>query len=272
MFLLKRPDLKVIYACTRLYSFGRRSHYDVLNLRKNCTDKEIKDAYIRLSKQYHPDKNKNARAQEQFVQVQEAYNVLSKPGSRAQYDSTIDIDLNSGYVYRTHVAYNSRNNPYYGFTQQTSKTRTDSNSYYGVKGVKKLPNTAIIVLCFGIAFVGVLLQFIVIRNSYLSHRRQIQERSMMCGDELDKVRAAAQGKSNEMQTRIMLEKIVAASNPTAATASLGQALANDKKKLMKICSRCNNVKENGSDCLVCAPKGNDITYAEVVKKITSYLY
>ncbi|XP_013135397.1 PREDICTED: dnaJ-like protein 60 [Papilio polytes] len=272
MFLLKRADFKFVYACTRLYSYGRRSHYDVLNLRKNCTDKEIKDAYIKLSKQYHPDKNKNTKAQEQFVQVQEAYNVLSKPGSRAQYDSTIDIDVNSGYVYRTHVPYNIRRNPYYGFTQDTSKARTETNSYYGVKGVKKLPNTAIIVLCFGIAIFGVLLQFIVIRNSYLSRHRHIQERSMMCGDELEKVRAAAQGKSNETQTRIMLEKIVAASNPSAATASLGQSLANDKKNSMKICSRCNNLKENGSECLVCAPKGSDITYTDVVKKITSYLY
>lgn len=49
--------------------------------------------------------NKNARAQEQFVQIQEAYNVLGKPGSRAQYDSTVEIDLNNGYTYRPHVPY-----------------------------------------------------------------------------------------------------------------------------------------------------------------------
>ncbi|XP_068630171.1 uncharacterized protein [Battus philenor] len=230
MYFTKRyPDFKLICVFTRLYSFAKKSHYDVLNLRKNCTDKEIKEAYIKLSKRYHPDKNKNVRAQDQFVQVQEAYNVLSKPSSRAQYDSTIQIDLNSGYVYRPHVPYNLRTNPQYGFYQETKSSDKTSKSYYGVKGVKKVPNSSIIFLCFGIAFVGVILQIVVIRNSYLSHRQKVKEQTMKLADELDKVRATANGRSNEAQTRMMLEKIVTASNATVATASLGQALANDKK-------------------------------------------
>ncbi|CAG4951008.1 unnamed protein product [Parnassius apollo] len=226
MFFIKRyPDYKSICICTRLYSFAKKSHYDILNLRKNCSDKDIKEAYIKLSKEYHPDMNKNARAQEQFVQVQEAYNVLGKPNTRAQYDSMIEIEINSAsYAYRPHVPYNLRNNPQYGFYQENRSTGYKSNSYYGVKGVNKLPNTTIIMLCFGIAIVGVILQVVVIRNAYLSHRRQIREKNMMLAEELDKVRASAQGKTNEAQTRMMLEKIVTAANPTMATASLGQAL------------------------------------------------
>lgn len=38
--------------------------------------------------QYHPDKNKSKQAQEHFVRIVEAYNVLGKPGSRASYDNT----------------------------------------------------------------------------------------------------------------------------------------------------------------------------------------
>ncbi|CAH2041302.1 unnamed protein product, partial [Iphiclides podalirius] len=271
MFFVKRcPDFKLICTCTRFYSFAKKSHYDVLNLRKNCTDKEIKDAYIKLSKEYHPDKNKNARAQEQFVQVQEAYNVLSKPGSRAQYDTMVEIEINNAYTYKPHVPYNLRNNPQYGFYQEAKSSGTTSNAYYGVKGVKKLPNIAIIMICFGVAFVGVLLQIIVIRSSYLSHRRQVREQSMMLAEELDRVRASARGSSNEAQTRMMLDKIVSAANPTIATASLGQSLVNEKKR-PRSCSRCKKLTDVDSDCCTCAD-GSEINYREIVKKITSYLY
>lgn len=56
--------------------------------------------------QYHPDKNKDAKAQEKFVKIVEAYNVLSKPSSRAQYDHIMDVKTQSNsYVYRTHTPY-----------------------------------------------------------------------------------------------------------------------------------------------------------------------
>lgn len=59
--------------------------------------------------QYHPDKNKDARAQDKFVRIVEAYNVLSKPSSRARYDSLTEIETSgpagASYAYRTHVSY-----------------------------------------------------------------------------------------------------------------------------------------------------------------------
>lgn len=61
--------------------------------------------------QFHPDKNKDGKAQEHFVRIVEAYNVLSKPNLRAQYDNTIEISIpnnshmNTSYVYKTHVPY-----------------------------------------------------------------------------------------------------------------------------------------------------------------------
>lgn len=60
--------------------------------------------------QFHPDKNKDVRAQDKFVRIVEAYNVLSKPSSRARYDSLTEIETSSGpaaasYAYRTHVPY-----------------------------------------------------------------------------------------------------------------------------------------------------------------------
>lgn len=54
--------------------------------------------------QYHPDKNKSSKAQENFVRILEAYNVLGKPSSRAQYDQMTEVEGYS-YVYKTHVPY-----------------------------------------------------------------------------------------------------------------------------------------------------------------------
>lgn len=234
MFFLNRSHgFKTISKLARLYSFSRKSHYEILNLQRNCSDKEIKEAFIQLSKEYHPDKNKDVMAQEKFVSIVEAYNVLSKPGSRARYDSMTEIQTNGSYMYRTHVPYNLRKNPqysyYYASEAKAGATQGSTNSFYGTAGVKKLPNYVIIAFCTGVALLGILLQVFVIRNMYLAQRRQDLEKSQRNAEKLEEIRAAAQANGNELQTRILLEKIVNAANPSVATASLGQALANEKK-------------------------------------------
>ncbi|MGZ9413733.1 molecular chaperone DnaJ [Mycoplasma sp. AC157] len=64
----------------------KRDYYEVLEINKNATDKEIKIAYRKLAMKYHPDKNKETDAEEKFKEVNEAYEVLSNPEKRAQYD------------------------------------------------------------------------------------------------------------------------------------------------------------------------------------------
>ncbi|KAH8358760.1 hypothetical protein KR093_002241 [Drosophila rubida] len=65
---------------------ARKSYYDVLNVPTNSTLSEIKEAYIKLSKKYHPDVNSSTSDPEEFVKVCEAYKVLYKSASRAKYD------------------------------------------------------------------------------------------------------------------------------------------------------------------------------------------
>lgn len=65
---------------------SKKDYYEILGVDKNASDKDIKMAFRRLAKQYHPDVNKEAGAEEKFKEVQEAYAVLSDENKRKQYD------------------------------------------------------------------------------------------------------------------------------------------------------------------------------------------
>ena len=64
----------------------KRDYYEVLNVDRNATKEEIKNKYRKLALQYHPDRNKNADAEEKFKEISEAYAVLSDDEKRKKYD------------------------------------------------------------------------------------------------------------------------------------------------------------------------------------------
>ena len=64
----------------------KRDYYEVLGVKRNATDEEMKKAYRKLALQYHPDRNKGKDAEEKFKEISEAYAVLSDKNKRAQYN------------------------------------------------------------------------------------------------------------------------------------------------------------------------------------------
>jgi molecular chaperone DnaJ len=65
----------------------KRDYYEVLGLSRSASDEELKKAYRKLAVRYHPDKNPGDKAaEERFKELGEAYQILSDPDRRAQYD------------------------------------------------------------------------------------------------------------------------------------------------------------------------------------------
>ncbi|KAF8589816.1 DnaJ-domain-containing protein [Ramaria rubella] len=77
-------SLLVLFLCVILASAA--DFYKVLDIHKSADDATIKKAYRKLSRRYHPDKNKDPGADEKFVEVARAYEVLSDPQKRGIYD------------------------------------------------------------------------------------------------------------------------------------------------------------------------------------------
>ncbi len=66
---------------------GKRDYYEILGVRRSASSEEIKKAYRKLALKYHPDRNPGDKeAEEKFKEASEAYQVLSDPERRAQYD------------------------------------------------------------------------------------------------------------------------------------------------------------------------------------------
>jgi molecular chaperone DnaJ len=75
----------------------KRDYYEVLGVPRTATGEDIKSAFRRLARQYHPDVNKDPAAEEQFKEINEAYAVLSDPDKRAAFDRYGHAGVDSGF-------------------------------------------------------------------------------------------------------------------------------------------------------------------------------
>jgi len=86
-----------------------RDHYTILGLSSAATREEIRRAYRVLARRYHPDVNPGHKTAERFREISTAYEVLSDPEKRKQYDSERDLDETFASAFdRAHQAYRNQ--------------------------------------------------------------------------------------------------------------------------------------------------------------------
>ncbi len=64
-----------------------KDYYETLGVKRDATDAEIKSAYRKMARKFHPDVNKTKEAEEKFKEINEAYEVLGDKQKRQRYDS-----------------------------------------------------------------------------------------------------------------------------------------------------------------------------------------
>lgn len=100
-----------------------KDYYKILGVDKNSSNKEIKAAYRKLAKKYHPDVNQgDEKSQEKFKEISEAYEVLSDPDKKQKYDTFgSNYDFANGYNFDPNQ---------YGYTYTTSSNTGDFSDFF----------------------------------------------------------------------------------------------------------------------------------------------
>ncbi|KAK7067320.1 DnaJ molecular chaperone y domain [Halocaridina rubra] len=216
------------YLAARLLSTARtayKTHYETLGLERECSSSDIREAFIRLSKEVHPDKNPhNPSRHQQFIQLNEAYSVLSRPEQRRVYDAEL--------LYRKHTANVHTNKPNYdGFATDAPPERVifrdeslwehrdrskdkyyEGRPYYGVPGVKKLPNSYIVFGIIVFTVVGAIFHFFLAKKASEFTTKQLDKRDQLASMHYMKIREAAKANGNELQ-KVLFRQRNEADNP-----------------------------------------------------------
>src|SRR5215468_3959198 len=74
-------------------------YYDVLGVKRQASEEDIKKAYRKLARQYHPDRNPgDKQAEAKFKEIQEAYDILSDKTKRSQFDRFGQVGPDGGFA------------------------------------------------------------------------------------------------------------------------------------------------------------------------------
>ncbi|XP_055921254.1 dnaJ-like protein 60 [Eupeodes corollae] len=194
----------------RSFSSDPPTHYDVLNLKKNCTAEEIREAFLILSKKFHPDvkgANTDPKDTAKFVKISEAYQVLSKSITRDAYDQDL-LTRSFGGGGSTSTSRGFKKPEVHRPWEVKPNFDPNPGPYYGIKGVRKVSNATIVMLLIGFATIGVAIGFMSVRKSFEMNRNQLDITSKEAGEHHAAVRINAQKFGNDEQLKRMVDRML----------------------------------------------------------------
>ena len=113
--------------------FSLKDYYKILSIESNANAEEIKKAYRKLALKYHPDINKSSMANDNFMQINEAYRVLIDDQKRKLYDINLKYGLETRELIIKHDKYREGDGKKYGtaykYPKQPPRTSRQSGRY-----------------------------------------------------------------------------------------------------------------------------------------------
>lgn len=225
--VFKAPQFTLIraYASQR----PKKNHYDTLCISQSSSQKEIRAAFVKLSKKVHPDVNNKKGSHSDFVALNEAYNVLCKEESRRRYDQQLKCWNATGQSgqsinnFRTKSKMSWTSYDKTGRSQQEHQQAYDDQDFTHSMGKgwyyrtvyekptaehrNKSLKTAM--YCIVIMICGTILQLLLIKYSTTLQREKMLERSRKLEAEYDQLKKDAESRTLEENIALLRRKLEA---------------------------------------------------------------
>ncbi|XP_047496153.1 dnaJ-like protein 60 isoform X2 [Penaeus chinensis] len=205
---------------TLYYSTVMQNHYELLGIKRESSPEEIRESFIRLSKEYHPDTNPDStELHTKFVAVNEAYSILSKPHLRQVYDAELaDKERQNMYNYggiKTNAPQERvifHDDSLWEMRDRSEDKKYEHHPYYGIRGVKKLPNSYIAAGAVVFMIVGAIFHFFLAKKSSDFAIEQLNRRDQIASKNHMMAREQAKLNGNELQLTLLRQRIENANN------------------------------------------------------------
>ncbi|XP_013791113.1 dnaJ homolog subfamily C member 4-like isoform X2 [Limulus polyphemus] len=231
MNIRKLNEFKTVYLFNRTFSFSPKHSrvqpkcfYGILGLQSNCSMQDVRDAYVKLCKELHPDRQPGDRTQhKKFVQLNEAYSVLIRPESRRQYDLTLSYNARASRhhsrVYSSdtasfHKAFGQEEKRFswndetiWSMRNRKFDKEYADRPYYSIRGLKRVGNEWIVLGCMLLLVFGTLGHYFAFRIVSDYALKRLDEKDRRNNVAYRESRELARKNGNEQQLLLLKQKL-----------------------------------------------------------------